>query len=915
MARLSQWVRLFAGAMRFATRAIFHCLTYEGDTNGDNNLDVDEVWIYTASGTAERDLYKNISTVTADDSFGDQVTDEDPSHYFGGVSAIKVDKTVTQGIIKPNTAVIYDYLVSNIGNLAIDVTDISDDHCSPVVAKTTNGQNVGDTDGDGLLDVNEFWAYSCQATLTETTTNVVTVTGKDPQGKDVPPAQDDEIVTVVAPGISIEKSTGTADKEPQDADEAPGLIIMTGDTVIWRYVVENTGDIVLRNVNVTDSVPGVIPEYVSGDTNNDGALDLDETWIFEATGPVTLGQYENTGNVTATDTFGDPISDDDKSHYFGGEAKLAVVKTSDRQEVKEGMPVIYTYEVSNVGNVAIANVVATDDRCTPVMPTLNASNLNVGDTNQDELLDVDEVWTFTCTTTLTETTTNVVKVDGDDPDGDPIDPPTDDKTVTIVTSGIAIEKFTSCAGETDYLGGAPACATPVDADYPPGPTIPNGDTVTWHYEVRNIGDVPLANVVVQDNIAGVVPTYVDGDTNGDNLLDTNEVWRYEATGTAIVGQYNNVGSVTADDPFGDPVTGDDPSHYLGGKPGMAVDKTASEEVVAPGTEVVYTYKVRNTGNVPITIDTITDDRCSPVEQTLSPALLNVGDTKPNNKLDINETWVYTCAMIIDEETTNVVTVTGTDPGGKPVDPATDEVTVRVVTPELEVIKQDVFLLDKYGGYRGQPDGKPSVGDTVGYTVTITNRGQVPALNVVFYDELDINARLVIGSVRPSQGTVHTGMTSGDQKVNVQVGDIAPGEVVTITYQVIIGRQLVDSIIDIQDQLLMDVTHLSNQGKVTADNLNHPIYSDDPDTPEVGDATTTWLIFISQIDLDMYTSTDGQPATCNLQPATCNPFIAPGETVVWTYEVYNNGNLALYGVNVSDSNSQILPMASTRIRAT
>ncbi len=51
-----------------------------------------------------------------------------------------------------------------------------------------------------------------------------------------------------------------------------------------------------------------------------------------------------------------------------------------------------------------------------------------------------------------------------------------------------------------------------------------GSTVTWTYVVTNTGNVPLANVTVTDDQAGVTPVYQGGDTNTNNLLDLTETW-------------------------------------------------------------------------------------------------------------------------------------------------------------------------------------------------------------------------------------------------------------------------------------------------------------------------------------------------------------------------------------------------------
>ena len=48
-----------------------------------------------------------------------------------------------------------------------------------------------------------------------------------------------------------------------------------------------------------------------------------------------------------------------------------------------------------------------------------------------------------------------------------------------------------------------------------------------------------------------------------------------ASGVAAAGQYANIGSVTAVDPFGTPVNDTDPSHYFGAAPGIDIEKATN----------------------------------------------------------------------------------------------------------------------------------------------------------------------------------------------------------------------------------------------------------------------------------------------------------------------------------------------------
>ena len=79
-----------------------------------------------------------------------------------------------------------------------------------------------------------------------------------------------------------------------------------------------------------------------------------------------------------------------------------------------------------------------------------------------------------------------------------------------------------------------------------------GDLITYYYNVSNIGDVDLTNVVVVDD--KVDPFYVSGDSNEDNQLNLNEIWHYKAfykvTKADLEGDITNVAVVTALDPCG-----------------------------------------------------------------------------------------------------------------------------------------------------------------------------------------------------------------------------------------------------------------------------------------------------------------------------------------------------------------------------
>jgi hypothetical protein len=84
-----------------------------------------------------------------------------------------------------------------------------------------------------------------------------------------------------------------------------------------------------------------------------------------------------------------------------------------------------------------------------------------------------------------------------------------------------------------------------DNNVPTGPIVAVGSTVTWTYNVTNTGNVPLTNVTVTDDKLGSDGIVCVGSTN--NVIATlspGATATCSATGTAVAGQYTNLGTAT-----------------------------------------------------------------------------------------------------------------------------------------------------------------------------------------------------------------------------------------------------------------------------------------------------------------------------------------------------------------------------------
>ncbi len=533
--------------------------------------------------------------------------------------------------------------------------------------------------------------YAATGSYGATVDNTATVTGSNGQTASADASTKYVCSIQAMPAIEIEKATNG-----EDADVAPGPYIPEGGAVTWRYVVTNTGNVDLTDVAVTDNM-GVIPVYVSGDVNDDGILQVDETWVYEATGTAIAGQYENLGAVTAAfAATGETVSDSDPSHYFGSAPAIEIEKATNGEDadaapgpyIPEGDPVTWTYVVTNTGNVTLTDVAVTDDQ--GVVVSCPQTTLAVGES-------------MTCTASgiaVAGQYANIGTVSGTPPVGAAVTD-SDPSHYYGLAAGIDIEKATN--GE--------------DADTATGPYIKVGDAVSWTYVVTNTSNVELTNVTVSDDQGVVVSC-------PKTTLAASESMTCTASGTAVAGQYANIGTVTGTTPAQTTVTDSDPSHYFGSEPSIDIEKatngedadTAPGPYIKVGDAVSWTYVVTNTGNVALTDVAVTDDQ-------------GVVVSCPQTTLAVGESMTCTASGIaVAGQYANIGTVSGTPPVGAAVtdsDPSHYYGLAAGIDIEKATNGEDADTA---------PGPYIPVGDAVTWTYVVTNTGNVTLTDVAVSDD-------------------------------------------------------------------------------------------------------------------------------------------------------------------------------------
>ncbi len=258
----------------------------------------------TGSALAVADQYTNLASVEGTDPIGVVVRDEDPSHYFGGVPEIDLQKFTNgsdsdepTGLFIPvDDDVTWNYIVTNTGTAALTGLVVTDDQGVEVTCPATTipaGESVTCT-ASGTAQLGQ---YSNLGTASATS-QVGDVSDDDPS----------HYFGFISE-IHVEKYVNG-----EDADEAPGIELEANDAITWIYEVTNPGNILIRDVVLVDD-QGLVPVLVTDDGDLDADLDPGETWTYEASSTAVAGLHTNIATVTGLDLLEEPVSDEDPANY------------------------------------------------------------------------------------------------------------------------------------------------------------------------------------------------------------------------------------------------------------------------------------------------------------------------------------------------------------------------------------------------------------------------------------------------------------------------------------------------------------------------------------------------------------------------------------------------------------------------
>jgi uncharacterized repeat protein (TIGR01451 family) len=726
------------------------------------------------------------------------------------------------------------------------------------------------------------------------------------------------MVVAPLPAVQIEKSTNGL-----DSDAAPGAYLLPDTPITWSYHVTNNGGVPLESIAVTDS------EGVEVDCGGITTLGAGQSMDCTATGLAAPNQYGNLGTVTAYDPLLDlVVSDVDASHYFGVVPATSLVKLTNDQDVdivgevyiEVNDNVTWTYVIENTGNVTLTGVSVVDDQMVAI--TCPKDSLEPGES-------------MTCSANgqaIPGQYENTGTVTGTPPIGPDV---TDSDLSHYFGSDPSISIVKSVNGVVNASG--------------PGLFIPVGDPVIWNYELHNTGNVPLTNVTVVDD-PGTPGDPSDDITvcSGVTLQPDPDPLAFHTCSnesTAAAGQYYNSATVSGIPPVGSVVSATDDSYYFGAAPAILLDKqTNGQNAATPpgvyilvGSQVDWTYRVENSGNVPLTNVTVIDN-------------MGVTVTCPSDTLAVGEWMPCTASGTATAgQYSNTATATGQPPGSLSPVQVSDTSHYFGATPALTIDKQT----------NGQDAGTVPgvyvlVGSTVNWTYRVDNTGNVALTNVSVVDDMGVTVTCPTGTLAVGEwmtctasGTAaagqysNTATASGDPPgtlSTVQDSDTSHYFGVDLSVSFEKATNGVDA--DAAPGPLVGVGEDIEWRYAVTNNSNVAIYFSIVDDPavtisctiyslDVGASTTCYASSTAEAGQYENTATltvslPGELADVNFQDAShyygvitgidiekhtqgqdadtpTGPLIKIGLPITWDYILTNTGNVTLENVTVMDDN--------------
>ncbi len=509
---------------------------------------------------------------------------------------------------------------------------------------------------------------------------------------------------VTSPAITVDKT-------------APAGPYTVGQTITYSFVVTNAGDVTLSGISISDPLVGLSAITGYATTLAPGASTTGTATYVVTQADVDRGSLVNTATVQGTPPVGTPVGDTDgHTVTFIQNPALAIVKTGDLGPVTIGDTVQYTIAVSNVGNVTLHNVTVADPKLgfTDTLATLGVGLTATYNRSYGPVTESDLPGPIVNTATADSDETTSVS-DGHSVDvHQPIDL---SLTETVNTSHPAVgDIVTFTVTLSNAMGMAPATGVSVRHVLGAGfefvsstPSLGLYSAATGTWTVGSLASGQSATLEVQVRVLPQGPFKSAAEVSSADQQDVDST-----PANAVVTHEDDDGAAAVTPPSAD----------------LSIQKTAGNATPSVGDFVDFSLVVANLGPDPATgivaddilptgITYLTDDGSG----AYNPASgrWTVGD------LAVGATAALRLTVRVDEGTLGLtIENTAIAVPGMQVDPDLSNnrasATVHIPAADLQIVKN-------------VDDDSPDEGETVEFTIELTNLGPDTALAIGVADLL------------------------------------------------------------------------------------------------------------------------------------------------------------------------------------
>ena len=672
---------------------------------------------------------------------------------------------ITKGIDNRSDAgdsAVFTYLITNTGNVTLSSVSV------------TSSTGTVDCDaGVGTSTIISALApaatHTCTSTSTLTQSNINTGRISDTGGasstftrpdSSTVVASDDDLATVdidQALNLAVDNTFVSLSQNIV----APSSRADSGDKASFTYVITNTGNVTLSSVSVTSSTGIVDCDAGAGTSTTISALAPAATHTCAATSTLTL-THINAGTISDT---AQAVS---SYTYRGDSNATAVTRTDDASTSITAVPaldiattgvlnpaatpnqpndtVVYTYTVTNTGNITLSNIAVTvDNQVSDLFDnTISTSDIRCdsGITNEISTLNPGAGKTCTATYSLSQAEINRGMIRN--------------HVVGAAPNASGTYEFDKVINQSANLTISNTARSLVD-NAPVGAST--NDTIIYDLLVTNTGNVTLSNIAVTvpgltvdcATITSLAPGAAVSCVTSTYTLTSADITAGSVTKTAQAqSSFTNYGQSATT------LTRTDPAATYLVDASVALTKTAQvnqgiNSRVDAGDTITYTFAVTNTGAIALsgveisdTLISTTDIVCVGSANNVTPVLA------PGNTTTCSATYVITQLNVDAGSVTNTATASSGS-----ISDSDTVISSLVQSPGLTVEKTGILNNGVVA-----PSVSSEAGDTIEYRYVVTNSGNVTLSAVTVSDDKIIDDATILCPSGSGTNNVISSLTPG-----------------------------------------------------------------------------------------------------------------------------------------------------------